>query len=144
MGISLIMINAIVPHKRDIDIYWSTFAPLIEKALAYSGGEHTLEDIKQDWQTGKQVFIGIYEREKILAVISVEMICFPQKTIMNIPIVAGEQVEKWLDYALEKLNELGKMHEATEMRTRGREGWLRMLKTKDFKHEYTILSRAIQ
>ncbi len=141
MGLS--GITVVVPHKREIDIYWPSFKPLIEKALIYSGGEVTADDHKTMWQESQCFFMGFYENGKLLGIASIEIIEFPQKTILNLPIVAGDEIHKWIDDGLDKINQLGLMHGATEMRTRGREGWLRMLKDKEFHHEYTILSRKI-
>lgn len=137
------LVDIVVPQKNEIDFFWPHFIPLIEKTFPFAGGEHDLEDIKNKWENAQQIFIAFYEEGELLGIASMEFIPFPKKTIVNLPIVSGRDIHKWMDVGLEKISELGKKHGACEIRTRGREGWERMLRKKQFTHEYTILSRKI-
>ena len=120
---------------------WPEIEKLINMTLPYAGGEHSIEDIKTLIFEGQVIFHLVYEDNQLIGGFSVELMTYPQKTIMNIPTTAGKDIHKWIDMAINSINDLAKLCGATEIRTRGRKGWGKMLP--DFKHEYTILSRTV-
>lgn len=123
-------------HKDDLDEYWPEIERHIRMITPYWGGEMSIEDI---YQFSKEDRITWAVSDK--ACFSMEVIDYPQKTILNIPHVAGRDVKEWKDECLSIANDFAKRVGATEIRTAGRKGWEKILP--DFNHEYTVLSREV-
>lgn len=123
---------------------WQIIKNFIDMTRPHSGGEHSADDFKEMAKSGINLFALIYEGAEPIGCFSIESHQFPQKTIINIPIVAGRDLQKWKTQVLDMADDIARQYGASEIRTRGRRGWARELMKDGFKHEYTILSRAVK
>jgi len=134
------MINIEAIKPQDIQQKWPVIEPFVSKALEYSLNEHNSEDLKKKMINGEYLLLGFYEGDKILSIVSAELLTYPRKKIVNIVTAAGSSMEKWLDEWWRAIKILAKEQGAQEITVSGRSGWLKALKKYGFKQQYTVLA----
>lgn len=109
------------------------YRALIDRALAYSGGTHTFEDVAELIVSGKA---QLWPAQRGVAV--TEIVEYPRKRVLHIFLAAGEmgQLLDMIDAAAD----WGRSQGATSLTMSGRLGWLRVLD----KHGFTPLNVTME
>jgi len=108
----------------------------IEDALAYSGGTHGFEDVRNAVSTGA---MQIWPAAKGVAI--TEIVNYPRKRVLHIFLAAGEmdQLTDMIDAAVN----WGRSQGCTGLTMAGRLGWRRVLVKHGFQERLTVMERAI-
>lgn len=106
----------------------------IEAALAYSGGTHDFDDVKQSIISGQ---MQIWPAARGCAV--TEIVVYPKKQVLHVFLAAGEmdQIVDMIDSAVE----WGKQQGCVGMTIAGRHGWSRVLAKHGYKAVMTVLEK---
>lgn len=110
---------------EEIGGMWTTLRPLIERWLPYSGGAHTLRDIRSDLLSGKKQLVLC---EQPFCALITEILKYPNgESVCNVFLTAGTLPLDWKDI-LAGLEQWAREKNCTaiEMRT-DRKGWTRLL-----------------
>ncbi len=113
-----------------IDVVWEKCVPHLERAVALSHGDVTVETIKARLHTGNQLLITICEGSDVIAanVIYVHT-TDTDKRLLIIPIMGGDKLDDWLEQYLEVINAIALERDCIEVRVgAGRKGWIKKLK----------------
>lgn len=106
----------------------------IENALAYSGGTHTFDDVKQGILDSR---FQLWPAERGCAV--TEIVVYPQKKVLHVFLAGGEmdQIIAMIDSAVE----WSKAQGCSSMTIAGRPGWSRVLAKYGYEPVMTVLEK---
>lgn len=109
---------------------------LIERALAYSGGTHSFDDVKAAILSGK---MQIWPAPHGVAV--TEIIVYPARKVLHIFLAAGE-LEQLLDM-IDAATAWGRSEGCQSLTMTGRKGWQRILSKHGWRERHITMERAI-
>lgn len=107
--------------------------PLIDRALNFSGGTHTFDDVCQMVSEGRlQYWPGPN------SIVVTEIIEYPRKRTLHFFLAAGNVAE--LEVMYPKIEEWGRLHGCDSATLTGREGWVRsFLSRKEGWHQKLVV-----
>lgn len=110
--------------------------PWIEAALDRSGGTHLFEDVVDSIMSGHMQF---WPAEDSCAV--TEIIVYPRKKVLHVFLAGGklETIVSMNESAVEWAKSIG----CQGMSIAGRKGWIKVLKSKGWKEQFTNLSLEV-
>jgi hypothetical protein len=115
---------------------WQHAAPLLERALEYAGGTHTVADI---WMACEQNRMALWCGHK--SVIITEIVEYPRLKACRIFLAAGDMTE--LLEMETAVADWAKSADCNRMEVIGRKGWKRALKGSGYTEPSTILTKEI-
>lgn len=81
---------------EDVDSVWNACEPLINRALKYSRGELTSDDIRRFIEARiMQLWIAHDENHRVEACMVTQIICYPRKTFLRIVTIGGKGFKRW-------------------------------------------------
>lgn len=110
------------------------YRELIERALVYSGGTHTFEDVQMMVATGKA---QMWPAPRGVAI--TEIIEYPRKRVLHVFLAAGE-LDQILD-GIDSVYEWGRTQGCTSLTMSGRFGWQRVLSKHGWKPVLVTMER---
>ena len=134
------MINISALPLNSLGSAWNAIAPYIQKGLDYANNELDIDDVHTMVEDGDVVVLMIEENNKILSVITLELVNKPAKRVMCIMTAGGEALDRWLPEIMEVIYKIAKEQQADSISINGRKGWLKILEKYNYKHLYTVLS----
>lgn len=134
------LVIAAIPQTM-IDLIWDRVAPQLERPIALSHGEVTLESIKRRLITGDVLLITVSRGTEIIAVNTVEVRESESGLrALYIPLIGGSEMEDWMDRFLDIVKAIAKDFNCTELRgIAARKGWMRKLKPLGWSEVSTII-----
>jgi len=111
--------------------YWDFIKDDIELALKHDGGRVNIDDMYK-FIVNKDVQLWAIHDGDIHAVMTTQIINYPQLKVVNIFTVTGKQAETWLDLLIETVTAWAKQQGCTAMEFTGRKGWEKLLNKKGF------------
>lgn len=117
---------------------WDEIKPFIQMALV--GQHYTAEDIKANLAKAILRAYRVIDG-KTLAVVTAELIEYPQDKVVLIHTAGGTDSAQWRDIVIDMVTEDGRANGATEIEIIGRKGWLRTLN--GFSEKSVIMSKKI-
>lgn len=112
------------------------FKPLIERALKYSGGTHSFDDVKAGILSG---YMQIWPAERGVAV--TEIISYPRRKVLNVFLAAGE-MDQLLDM-IDAATDWGRSQGCNAMTMTGRKGWLKILGAQGWRQTHIQMEREL-
>lgn len=116
--------------------------PLLEKALRYSLGEYLPQDILDYAADGRMQLWIASENLQLIGCVVTELLNFPRKSVCNVVVVAGENLEQWM-YGYELIEQWAATMGIDEIRGYGRTGWERLMKPQGFNKAYTVMTKEL-
>lgn len=123
---------------HQINEAWPFHVPLLEKAIPYSDGKYTLEDIKEGLKSRNFQLWAASRDETPTTVMVTKIIQYPQAKTLLIMLYAGEGIEKMIHFKA-AIYEWAKSQGCTEIELYGRPGWERVLKDEGYEKLYSVL-----
>ena len=121
---------------------WTEYSEMLDKALEYNDGSHTLSGILTGLLLGKYKLI-VCKEEKVNSISVIEFINYPKKRVCNIAFLYSKDVEVFKEDFISFVISYAKLSQADSVQCYGRKGWKRFLANFDFKEIYTVLERNI-
>tara|TARA_R110000803_G_scaffold127054_2_gene194583 strand:- start:378 stop:815 length:438 start_codon:yes stop_codon:yes gene_type:complete len=139
-----VLITAV--HPKDVDKIWGKIAPLIEKAMEYSNGEHDIADIHYKIMNKNMLLLNITEgKDMTVAAVTLEMTTFPSgKKVLTIVTCGGSDMHLWLDKMLETSEGIAADAGCEDVYVVGRGGWQRQLKSNGYGLVHTVLKKTVR
>ncbi len=137
------MIKIIAVPVPMLEEYWDDIKADIISALEYCNNEMNIDHAKELIEEGELLPLVVYDDNKIVGTITIEIVDKPLKRIVNIVTTAGIDFDQWFIEGLKTIELLAKEHGADEVYLHGRKGWERKLKEYNYKHIYTVLGKVI-
>ena len=136
---------ALKPHllyPDDVPYVWEDVAPMLAKAAVHSEGELEPEDFLEPLSTGEmQLWVAYEDDDHINAAMVTQFIQYPQKKILRIISLAGEDFKKIKNFQA-MIEGFAIKHGCTAIELWGRKGWKKLLP--DWKDAYTVYTKELQ
>lgn len=125
-----------------IDLVSEQVIPLIEKALRYSLGEYTPQDLLDFCKEQKMQLWVVADDDFVHGCVVTELINYKRKRVCQVIIVSGYNLEEWFG-GYEVIEAWARSMGAEEMRSYCRAGWEKLLKPRGFSKAYTVLTKEL-
>lgn len=130
--------------KDDIEEGWNLIEPFIQPAMDFDAAGNTADSVKNAMMRGDVLALVITDNEGlIIAVQTMEIHNDNDEKVLNLLTTAGTRLDEWQDDVLKTLETFAKNLGCDAIRTRGRAGWMRILKKHGFEHLYTITEKRL-
>lgn len=122
--------------------YWDYVKGDIELALKSDAGRMTANDLKDKIEEKSAQLWAIHDG-KIHAVMTTEIINYPQLRAVRIITVTGKDSEQWLDLLIDTISRWGAENGAHVIEFVGRKGWQKSLTKKGFGETQVFMTKVI-
>ena len=138
----MIYISGIMSYQ--IDDVWTECKKYIELGNNKSQEEMSIEDIYNNCKDkDMQLWIVFKDDMQIQAVLTTQVIDYPQKRVCRIVTCGGQSMDEWTDTVLNTLEDWAEAQACHAMETVCRKGFIKKLKNFGYEHTYTILGKEL-
>jgi len=143
--------NAVLKERDEITIaacppqmlaaVWDQCIPFLEKVVARSHGEITIDSVKARLQRADSLLVVICDGTEVIGACVVEVrVMDSGLRALFIPIVGGTRMFEWMDQFLEIAKAIAKDYDCTELRGMAvRKGWMRILKAHKWEEVHQVV-----
>jgi len=125
------------------EVWWPLVEEYLNTALEYSLGEYSIDDIKNACiSKNMQLWVKIGKQAKGAFVTKIAK--YPQKNLLIVILLGGDEFQEWRDEADALLNAFGKQNNCEYVELFGRKGWGKMLKDIDYKEVTRLFAKEIR
>jgi len=128
---------------ESVEVWWPLVEEYLITALKYGLGEYSIGDIKSACiSKNMQLWVKIGKEAKGAFVTKIAR--YPQKNLLVVILLGGDEFQEWRDEADAVLNAFGKQHNCEYVELFGRKGWGKMLKDIDYKEVTRLFAKEIR
>ena len=128
---------------ESVEVWWPLVEEYLNTALEYSLGEYSIGDIKNACiSKNMQLWVKIGKQAKGAFVTKIAK--YPQKNLLIVILLGGDEFQEWRDEADALLNAFGKQNNCEYVELFGRKGWGKMLKDIDYKEVTRLFAKEIR
>jgi hypothetical protein len=128
---------------ESVEVWWPLVEEYLNTALEYSLGEYGIDDIKNACiSKNMQLWVKIGKQAKGAFVTKIAK--YPQKNLLIVILLGGDEFQEWRDEADALLNAFGKQNNCEYVELFGRKGWGKMLKDIDYKEVTRLFAKEIR
>ena len=128
---------------ESVEVWWPLVEEYLNTALEYSLGEYGIDDIKNACiSKNMQLWVKIGKQAKGAFVTKIAK--YPQKNLLVVILLGGDEFQEWRDEADALLNAFGKQNNCEYVELFGRKGWGKMLKDIDYKEVTRLFAKEIR
>ena len=128
---------------ESVEAWWPLVEEYLNTALEYSLGEYSITDIKNACiSKDMQLWVKLGKETKGAFVTKIAR--YPQKNLLVVILLGGNEFVEWRDEADALLNAFGKQHNCEYVELFGRKGWGKMLKDIDYKEVTRLFAKEIR
>lgn len=128
---------------ESVEVWWPLVEEYLNTALEYSLGEYSITDIKNACiSKNMQLWVKIGKQAKGAFVTKIAK--YPQKNLLIVILLGGDEFQEWRDEADALLNAFGKQNNCEYVELFGRKGWGKMLKDIDYKEVTRLFAKEIR
>ena len=139
------MDTTLKPHllyPDDVPYVWEDVAPMLAKAAVHSEGELEPEDFIEPLSTGEmQLWVAYKNDDNINAAMVTQFIQYPQKKILRIISLAGEDFKEIKNFQA-MIEGFAIKYGCTAIELWGRKGWKKLLP--EWKDSYIVYTKELQ
>lgn len=134
-----IMSTPIVAYvlPEQLDDYWASAGPLIDKAASRFSGAMGLDDVYNDLKAGRSMLWLIVIEGELVAAMTTKMVNYPRSRSIVIDLIGGGRLGEWMEYALDELKRIGLRTGVTTIEANGRKAFEKIAPKAGFKPSYT-------
>ena len=128
---------------ESVEAWWPLVEEYLNTALEYSLGEYSIDDIKNACiSKNMQLWVKVGKQAKGAFVTKIAK--YPQKNLLIVILLGGDEFQEWRDEADALLNAFGKQNNCEYVELFGRKGWGKMLKDIDYKEVTRLFAKEIR
>ena len=128
---------------ESVEVWWPLVEEYLNTALEYSLGEYSITDIKNACiSKDMQLWVKLGKETKGAFVTKIAK--YPQKNLLIVILLGGDEFQEWRDEADALLNAFGKENNCEYVELFGRKGWGKMLKDIDYKEVTRLFAKEIR
>ena len=131
-------------RSENIDGWWSLVEEYLIAALKHGLGEYSIEDIKKSCKSRDMQLWVNFDKEGVQGAFVTKISKYPQKNILCVLLLGGNEFMKWRDEADALLNAFGKENNCEYVELFGRKGWGKMLADIDYKEITRLFAKEIR
>ena len=127
---------------ESVEVWWPLVEEYLITALEYSLGEYSIDDIKNSCiSKDMQLWVKLGKQTKGAFVTKIAR--YPQKNLLVVILLGGDEFEEWRDEADALLNAFGKQHNCEYVELFGRKGWGKVLEDINYKEQTRLFAKEI-
>ena len=134
-------LKAQIVQPEDVAYIWEEVAPLLDKVKEHTEGELETDDFLEPLTHGDMQLWMATEESDVRAVMITQIITYPQKRVLRIISLAGEDIEEIRSF-LEMIEGFAVKLECTALEMWGRKGWKKLLP--DWKDTYIVYTKDLK
>ncbi len=128
---------------ESVEVWWPLVEEYLNTALEYSLGEYSITDIKNACiSKNMQLWVKIGKKAKGAFVTKIAK--YPQKNLLIVILLGGDEFQEWRDEADALLNAFGKQHNCEYVELFGRKGWGKILKDINYEEVTRLFAKEIK
>ena len=128
---------------ESVGVWWPLVEEYLNTALKYSLGEYSITDIMNACLSkNMQLWVKVGKQAKGAFVTKIAK--YPQKNLLIVILLGGDEFQEWRDEADALLNAFGKQNNCEYVELFGRKGWGKMLKDIDYKEVTRLFAKEIR
>ena len=125
----------------DVECIWDQVEPILARAVSRSEGELKTNDILNFVIEGDMQLWIVAENKEIIAALVTQIITYPQKRILRLVSLAGEDFNKFKHF-LDMVQSFAIQKGCTALELWGRKGWKKLLP--EWNSEYIVYTKDIR
>ena len=129
---------------ESVETWWPLVEEYLSSALKYGLGEYSIEDIKKSCKSRDMQLWVKFNKEGVEGAFITKISKYPQKNLLCVILLGGNEFIEWRDEADALLNAFGKEHNCEYVELFGRKGWRNMLKDIDYKEITRLFAKEIK
>jgi len=126
-----------------VEVWWSLVQEYLITALKYGLGEYSIGDIKSACKS-KDMQLWVKMGKEVKGAFVTKIAKYPQKNLLCVILLGGDEFQEWRDEADALLNAFGKEHNCEYIELFGRKGWGKVLKDIDYKEITRLFAKEIR
>ena len=128
---------------ESVEVWWPLVEEYLNTALKYSLGEYSIDDIKNAC-ISKNMQLWVKAGKQAKGAFVTKIAKYPQKNLLIVILLGGDEFQEWRDEADALLNAFGKENNCEYVELFGRKGWGKMLKDIDYKEVTRLFAKEIR
>ena len=125
----------------DVECIWDQVEPILARAVSRSEGELKTNDILNFVIEGDMQLWIVAENKEIIAALVTQIITYPQKRILRLVSLAGEDFNKFKHF-LDMVQSFAIQKGCTALELWGRKGWKKLLP--EWNSKYIVYTKDIK
>ena len=126
---------------EDVPYVWEEVAPLLAKVTPHTEGELEPDDFIEPLTHGDMQLWVVIEEKKVIAALVTQIIPYPQKKVLRLISLAGDDFNKIKDF-LDMVEAFAVKCECGSLEMWGRKGWKKLLS--DWKDSYVVYTKDLK
>ena len=135
------MIKASLVHPEDVAYIWEEVAPLLSKVSRHTEGELEPDDFLEPLTHGDMQLWMVSDQSKLEAAMITQFVEYPQKKILRIISLAGDDFEKIREFQI-MVESFAIKTQCSALEMWGRKGWKKLLP--DWKDSYVVYTKDLR
>ena len=131
-------------RSENIEGWWPLVQEYLIAALEYGLGEYSIEDIKKSCLAKNMQLWVNFNKEGVQGAFITKVSVYPQKNILCVLLLGGNEFMKWRDEADALLNAFGKEKNCEYVELFGRKGWGKVLKDINYEEQTRLFAKEIK
>ena len=131
-------------RSENIEGWWPLVQEYLIAALKYGLGEYSIEDIKKSCKLKNMQLWVNFNKEGVQGAFITKVSVYPQKNILCVLLLGGNEFMKWRDEADALLNAFGKEKNCEYVELFGRKGWGKILKDINYEEQTRLFAKEIK
>lgn len=128
----------------DARLWWPQVGQWCENALVYAGGMLNLKDIQKAVAERDMQMWLIHEGEELRAVCITQIHAFPRAKALEVIILGGSGMDRWLQELLDVLEKFAAAHGCKAVNAYGRRGWIKVLRPWEWCELAVVISKEVK
>jgi len=126
---------------EDVAYVWEEVVPLLARVVPHTEGELEPDDYIEPLTHGDMQLWVVIENKHVNAALVTQIISYPQKRILRLISLAGDNVQEIKDF-LEMVEVFALKNGCTALEMWGRKGWKKLLS--DWKDSYIVYTKDLK
>ena len=135
------MTKAHLLQPEDVAYIWEDVAPMLARVTPHTEGELEPDDFIEPLTHGEMQLLIAIEHREIIAALITQIIPYPQKRVLRLISLAGEDFNKFKDFVA-MVESFAINSECSSLEMWGRKGWKKLLP--DWKDSYIVFTKDIK
>lgn len=131
-----------IPDVR-VHRFWGVVRGEVERALAYSHGEFTIDDVLERLVGAKMQLWMVLDDDAYVGVVITEIVNYPQVRAVRFLALAGKRLDDWMEQAEKHIVGLAREWGCRVSEGYGRIGWLRKTKPLGYTFGHVMVRKEI-
>ncbi len=134
-------VRAHLLSPEDVPYIWEEVAPLLAKVTPHTEGELEPDDFIEPLTHGDMQLWVVVEEKKVIAALVTQIIPYPQKKVLRLISLAGDDFNQIKDF-LDMVEAFAVKCECGSLEMWGRKGWKKLLS--DWKDSYVVYTKDLK